>query len=68
MLVHWHAFPLHANARQIHTVLTKDAQKKFKESLTVSGTPKKLMEVPRTLEYKTLGKSLPNYVAYMYCI
>ena len=54
-----HTFPLRANACQRHTVLTKDAQKKLNESPTLSvGPPKKPMEVPRTLQYKILGKSL----------
>ena len=53
------AFPLRANARQRRTVLTKDAQTKLNESPTLSvGPPEKPMEVPRTPEYKTLGKSL----------
>ena len=37
----------------------KGRTKKLKESPTLSvGPPKKPVEVPKTLEYKTLGKSL----------
>ena len=53
-----HAFPSGANARQRRTVLAKDAQKIQFVPNSVSGTPEKPMEVPRTPEYKTQGKSL----------
>ena len=53
-----HAFPLCANVHQKQTVLTKDT-KKLNESPTLSVGPlQKPMEIPRTLEYKTQGKSL----------
>ena len=50
-----HSFPLRANARQRRTKKIKRVPN------SISGTPKKPMEVPRPLEYKTLGKLLQSY-------
>ena len=59
-------FPYAQMRVQMHS-FDKGRTKKLNEPPTLSvGPPKKPVEVPRTLEYKTLGKSLIHIHIYIY--